>query len=119
MGVDGIMWSSVYLASTSTETADAVFKAHLHAKPCGSAGGGDHYQNPANRGAAMHDASMTHQNENWPTVECSYTGLFCSGRANSLWTPSEDALDAGLSIVVHVSAGRGGRLLLYNPSRKH
>jgi len=104
VGATGIS-TSVRLTGTSSE--DSTFKAHLHAAPC-SADGGGHYQDPSNPGVV--DAV----GENWPEVMCDSSGV-CRGDASNMWMPTDSALAAGLSIVVHdtpsASQGSGSKML--------
>jgi hypothetical protein len=76
---------------------EKTFKAHLHSLPCRDRGGGGHYQNPLGNG------SVDAVNENWPTVTCDSSGS-CTGRAANTWVPTDAALRAGLSIVIHDTA---------------
>ena len=73
--------------------AGGSLQAHLHSQPC-SAGGGSHYQDPNNQGAA------NHIDENWPWLSCASSGE-CHGQAGSQWAPSFSALSGVMSIVVH------------------
>ena len=60
------------------------------------------------------DRGATSENENWPQLTCDNGGV-CRGAASNDWTPTEAALAAGLSIVVHdtprASSGSGSKMI--------
>ena len=88
----GSMFAEIFLDG-GQPLALKTFAAHLHSAPC-AAGGGGHYQDPANPGV------VNAISENWPTLQCDAQGR-CSGTATSEWVPAHAALDAGLSVVIH------------------